>query len=317
MADQFFFSGVRTDLAIEASSGLPAGAEGLHAEEQQHRDAHVHRIRITSPDTAKQMGKLPGRYVTVTTDVMINRDREAGAGVAKLIAELLTELLPPDRGDSLVVGLGNWNSTPDALGPRVVSKLLVTRHLRGHIPPELENQLRPVAALAPGVLGLTGMETGDIIAAVVERIKPSRVIVVDALAARDLSRLWRTVQITDTGIHPGSGVAGGRKPLDRHTLGVPTIAVGVPTVVPAMMIAESTVDSLAEGGHLGSSLTRAPGPVRQRMLKDVLGEFPEQLLVTPKEVDQQIADAARLLAGAINLALQPEMSADDIDQYLN
>ena len=200
----------------------------------------------------------------------------------------------PGRGLALVVGLGNRAITPDAIGPKVHEHTLVTRHLVEQIP-EHFGAFRPVASLSAGVLGATGMESGELVQAVCRRLKPACVVAVDALASRSLKRLCRTVQLSDTGIAPGSGVGNHRWALDRASLGVPVLAVGVPTVVDASTLAADL---------LGQEELPPLGEGRD-------------LLVTPKDIDSQVDDLAKVIGYGISLALQPGLDVADLDLLLS
>lgn len=234
--------------------------------------------------------------MTVTLDGLARREEDAFGRGARAIAGVLGELMGPEekRGGVLVVGLGNRAITPDAIGPKVHEHTLVTRHLV-HQAPEHFGSYRPVASLAAGVLGTTGMESGELVQAVCRRLKPALVVAVDALASRSLDRLCRTVQISDTGIVPGSGVGNHRFALDRKTLGAPVLAVGVPTVVYGATLAADLLgrDDLPPLGRGG------------------------ELLVTPKDIDSQVSDLSKVIAYGINLAIQPELSIQDLDLLLS
>lgn len=255
---------VYTDLAIEAHQVIVerhGGPEvsGVRVETEEKGTTRISRVSIETDAAARAMGKAKGTYITLESQALRNRNREEQEELAQQIAreiEHFLELLeiPPDGG-CLVVGLGNWNATPDALGPRAVSELLVTRHLYEMSPPELRGGLRPVSALAPGVLGLTGIETGEIIRGVVDRIQPALVICIDALAARSSDRLCTTVQLADSGINPGAGVGNKRQPISRESLGVPVLVIGVPTVIHAMTIVGDALDMITQ------QVTGAPPPL--------------------------------------------------------
>lgn len=261
----------RTDLAME-SGGLFEGKNvpGVTLDRQKCRGLEVTRVRVTSPQGADVLGKPMGTYLTLAL--------EEGAGdpdrAYQAVAELLEGLLPRQRREALVVGLGNRLITPDAVGPRCVDRVLVTRHLGG--------DFFPVAALSTGVLGTTGCESSTLVEAVTQRLRPDCVIVVDALCARSMDRLCATVQLSDAGIVPGSGIGNARKALSRETLGVPVIALGVPTVVDGASL---------EGGMEG-------------------------MLLTPKDIDSQVTRLSRVLGYGINAALHPHLSAADMDYLL-
>ena len=198
-----------------------------------------------------------------------------------------------------MVGLGNRAITPDAVGPKVHEHTLVTRHLVEGVP-EHFGSFRPVASLAAGVLGTTGMESGEVVRAVAEQIKPACVVAVDALASRSLRRVCRTIQLADTGITPGSGVGNHRAALNRETLGVPVFAVGIPTVVDGATLA---LDVLAQAG-------------REDLEPEALGGSGADLFVTPREIDTQVADLAKVIGYGVSLALNPHLTVDDLDLLL-
>ena len=240
-----------------------------------------------------------------------------------------------DEDTALVVGLGNWNATPDSLGPKVLENLMVTRHLLELSPPELRQGLRPVAALAPGVLGLTGIETGEIIMGVVSRIGAKAVICIDALASRSVDRLCSTIQISDTGINPGAGVGNRRLAINRETLGIPVIALGVPTVVHAVTIISDALNlwRATDSERLTSACRvpdRSPGITRRnpapkanpsvdrrQLMSQVLDPYFGSMIVTPKEIDLLIDEVADVVTGALNIAFHEGVSYDEVFKYLS
>lgn len=257
--EQEFFDrhSVRTDLAFEAQQvARDAGQDAIPGVFTQVEDlgfAQVTRIQIESDLGAAAMGKAKGRYVTIQAPGLKRRDRALEQQVSQTLASEIETYLErwgvgPDQ-PILVVGLGNWNATPDNVGPLTVSKLLVTRHLYEYqaLNEEILGKMRPVAALSPGVLGLTGMETAEIVHAVVERVRPAVVVCVDALASMSVERIGTTIQVADAGISPGSGVGNTRRGLSQETLGVPVLAMGVPTVIYATTIVSEAVDQLLAG----------------------------------------------------------------------
>jgi len=311
---------ISTDLALEAHAQARARAAaeipGVTVQRRQEGPLTITRVLISTPEGGEALGKPPGTYVTVYCPDLRRRSREAWEATARQLAVELTELLGGrPEGDVLVVGLGNWNATPDALGPLCVERVLVTRHLEEHLSPEAAGKLRGVAALAPGVLGLTGIETGDIVQGVVERIRPSAVVVVDALAAREVGHILTTVQLSDTGIHPGAGVGNRRLAIHREKLGIPTVAVGVPTVVSATAIAAGAlhdmVNSLRTKIEFYQILAQMSDEEHHQLLTEVLGPELDQLMVTPKEIDTLVEDMAKVLATGINIALQPEVDPQE------
>lgn len=287
---------LRTDLAIEATEMLTGTGKqpspGVSVEEGEREGFPVTRVEITSPEGAEAVGKPQGSYRTLELTGLLRREAGAFPRAAQALAQELTQLLPQgERAAALVVGLGNRLVTPDAVGPRTADHVLVTRHLIQQSPEQF-GPFRPVSALAAGVLGTTGVESGELIRAVVEAIHPAVVLAVDALAARSVHRLCSTVQLADTGIIPGSGVGNARKALNQETLGVPVVALGVPTVVDAATLAEDLTGQAAQ---------------------EPLGG----LLVTPKDIDVHLSDLAKVIGYGINLALQPGLTVEDIDLFLS
>ncbi|MEF2627397.1 MAG: GPR endopeptidase, partial [Agathobaculum butyriciproducens] len=216
----------RTDLAVEAIENHKTAAALPHVRQSDRtlEGFAVREVRILSEDAAREIGKPQGRYLTLELDALIRREEDAFPRACKALSTLLRELLPhPNDGPVLIAGLGNRMITPDAIGSQTADHVIATRHLVAQSP-AIFADWRPVSALAPGVLGQTGVETGEVICGVLDRVRPAAVIAVDALAAGRLSRLLRTVQLADTGITPGAGVGNARAALNEETLGVPVIA---------------------------------------------------------------------------------------------
>jgi spore protease len=274
----------RTDLAIELKETLAEKAEGITSQTRKKGDAEITRIKVENERGARQLGKPIGNYLTVALPPF-SKDANIEPEYAYAVSGELKSLLPA-RGDVLVCGIGNTDITPDALGPKTASLILATRHIGNEFAKSVGlPSLRPVSVIAPGVLGQTGIEVFEIIKSIVRQTRPSAVIAVDALASRQLSRLGCTVQLADTGITPGAGVGNSRGELNEKTVGVPVISVGVPTVVDAATL-----------------------------VRDLSGIEPpdSDMVVTPREIDLLISRAARLIAQSVNLALQPELSIEDI-----
>ncbi|HHY92021.1 MAG TPA: GPR endopeptidase [Firmicutes bacterium] len=317
---------VRTDLALEAREALLQEARrevaGITSSSRTTPHARVTKVEVTSEAGARQLGKPPGTYITIEAPELRQGSRTVAAEVAEVLTAELGALADlPEKATILVIGLGNWNATPDALGPRVVDSVMVTRHLFEYAPQELKGGLRSVAALAPGVLGLTGIETEEVVRGVVERIHPDLVIAIDALAARSLERVCTTVQLSDSGINPGSGVGNKRLGLTAATLGTRVIAVGVPTVVHATTLAGDVLnlmlDTLTKAGDGATNLAAAfSPPQREKLVRELLPDHWEDLFITPKEIDALIADTARVLASGLNAALHPSVSASQGERYL-
>jgi len=354
---------VRTDLAIEAREMVTeetkekAPLTGVDFEEQDIEGIKLSKMTI-HPEAADRLGKKAGRYLTYEVDGIRKKDSELQAVVervfAKTFADFIREHGLSDEASCLIVGLGNWNVTPDALGPNVVENILVTKHLFALQPYRVEKGYRPVSALAPGVMGTTGIETSDIILGVIEKTKPDFVIAIDALASRSIERVYTTIQVSDTGIHPGSGVGNNRKELSQETLGIPVFAIGIPTVVDAVTIASDALDMILK--HFGRTMREQNKPSRaltpagftfgekvkyteedlpnekdrasflglvgtlseddkRRLIQEVLGPTGQNMMVTPKEVDDFIEDMANVIASALNAALHKSVGQEYLGSY--
>jgi spore protease len=314
---------IHTDLALEARElamerGYAEEPSGIESETENQGETVITRVSIKTEAAGKCIGKLPGYYVTLESPELRSRNRDKLEEVALLVAKEIEGFIAKfkfaDDDPCLVVGLGNWDATPDALGPRVVEHILVTRHLSETTPREQKGGLRPISALAPGVLGSTGLETGEVIMGVVQKTKPKFVVVVDALASRSTSRMGSTIQIADTGIHPGSGLGNRRVGITPQTLGIPVIAMGVPTVVEAATIVQ---DALSELNKMTPSLVNPKAVNQQELIKRVLSPYLTSLIVTPKEIDVMIEDLATVVSNALNIALHPGASPEEVFRYLS
>ncbi len=288
----------RTDLAIEKQEYREKEKlDGVLSKQKSIDGIKLTTIEIINEKGEKLLSKPKGRYITLETKALL-QGTDIFSSALDVLSEELKKLLP-ENGTVLVAGLGNDDITPDALGPKVMSLLLATRHISSELAESLGlGSLRSVAGIIPGVLGKTGIETVEIISGIVKKIKPCCVIAVDALASRNVARLGTTVQMCDTGVSPGSGVGNRRKGINKETLGVPVIAIGVPTVVDAVTMAFDIFE-------------KAGVDLEERKLMKKLQEH-KSMMVTPKEVDNLIDKSAHLIAMAINRALQPSMSVQDI-----
>ncbi|MCA1031817.1 GPR endopeptidase [Bacillus timonensis] len=362
---------VRTDLAVEARemaveernkrnngrSETVSEIEGVIIKEREEQGVKISSVEVTE-EGANAIGKKRGNYLTLEAQGIRRQDTELQQKVeevfAKEFSQFLKKLNIPKEASCLVVGLGNWNVTPDALGPIAVENLLITRHLFSLQPEHVQEGFRSVSAIAPGVMGITGIETSDIIHGVIEKAKPDFVIAIDALASRSIERVNSTIQISDTGIHPGSGVGNKRKELSQETLGIPVIAIGIPTVVDAVSITSDTIDfilkhfgkEMKEGGRPSRSLTPAgltfgekrtlteddlpdenerntfmgivgnlPDEEKRRLIHEVLAPLGHNLMVTPKEVDVFIEDMANVISGGLNASLHGSVDQDNVGAY--
>lgn len=322
---------VRTDLALEAKemAEKPGGAPipGIESTTTEDNGITVTQLHVQNEQGSQAIGKMIGQYVTIEVPGLRNQDTELQDRVATQFAkhfEAFLERLSIGKMSSvLIVGLGNWNVTPDALGPLVVENTMVTRHYFELMPDQVAPGYRPVSSVAPGVLGITGIESSEIVQGIVDRSKPDLIIAIDALASKALERVNTTIQIADTGIHPGSGIGNKRRGLTKEILGVPVIAIGVPTVVYASTIVNNTFEMMRE--HLESQngntnqifglMNQMQENERLQLVKEVLNPIGHDLLVTPKEVDQFIEDIANIIASGLNAALHEAVNTENVAAY--
>lgn len=309
----------RLDLAVEATAALRGDADieidGISEQVRHKHGVCVHTVEVLNRRGADQINKAIGRYITcdlpkITDDNVLGR-------VAAVLAEELCSLLPPlSSGTLLVVGLGNHDAIPDALGPRTVELTYATRHL--FVEPPYPEGLSNVCAFSPGVLGKSGIETAEIIGGVAGRLKPAAMLVVDALAAASIKRVGTTIQLADSGISPGSGIGNRRSAIDRESMGCPVIALGVPTVVDTAAIIGEAQSALA-GFWRKQKIDIPPDfdcDACQFTERTLLDAFDGQLMVTPKDIDILIADMAEIIAAAIAIAVHPPATARNYHNYI-
>lgn len=345
---------VRTDLAKElVEMAQETKIAGVIQHEKNIDDVKISAIEIKE-QAAKTIGKKPGKYITIETTDIRSQDSATQEKIQNLFVaelnQLLREINIQENASCLIIGLGNWNVTPDALGPLVCENLIVTRHLFELQEANVSEGYRSVSSLIPGVMGVTGIETSDIILGVVKESNPDFIIVIDALASRSIERVNATIQISDTGIHPGSGVGNKRKEISEETLGVPVISIGVPTVVDAVSITSDTIDFMLK--HFGNELQEGDKPSRslvpagfhigknkklsndhlppekernvflgiigtlqenekRKLIHEVLSPLGHNLMVTPKEVDVFIEDTANLIATGLNAVLHEAVNQEN------
>ncbi|WP_077327084.1 GPR endopeptidase [Virgibacillus siamensis] len=353
---------VRTDLAVEAKEMYvekekkEQEIKGVTVNEREEENIRISNVDVDE-NGSKLIGKKPGTYITIYADGVKRQDTKRQESAAKVLAKELENLIAkqdiPDGATGLVVGLGNWNVTPDALGPMTVEKVLVTSHLFKMDHESVSEGYRSVAAVTPGVMGVTGMETSDIIFGIVEKLNPDFVIAVDALASRSIERVNETIQLADSGIHPGSGVGNKRKELSKETLGIPVFSIGVPTVVDAVTITSDTIDYMLK--HFGREWREKDEPSKslspasmtfgekkfteedlpdesqrktfmgivgglteedkRSLIKEVLTPIGHNLMVTPKEVDGFMKDMATLVATGLNAAMHEKVTVENFASY--
>lgn len=321
---------VRTDLAVEAREIYNEGKEqevpGIEVEREEEEDYIVTRIKILNKLGQQKLNKKIGNYITIESPALKKADQDLKDNISKLLAKELKAMIGPIKHDkALIVGLGNRNVTPDALGPKVVEKVLVTRHFFQAYKKDEDQSMGNVSAISPGVMGLTGIETGEIIKGIIEKTNPDIVIAVDALASRNMRHISSTIQISNTGISPGSGVGNKRKPINSEYLGVPVIAIGIPTVVDAATLINDTIgliigemkDHTEEGQEFYTLLEDLSSKDKYSLIKEVLTPYMDNVMVTPKEVDDLINDLSQVISNGINISIHPGIDLKDVNRYLN
>ena len=306
----------RTDLALERrdiyrkANNIKEEITGIETQEEEKENAKITRVKITGEEGAKAIGKPIGNYITIdiknlriATEDEIQKSAEALSEELKQLYNIHLE----GKQDILVVGLGNMGVTPDALGPSVVQDIDITRHLLKYAPQYLEEGTRPVSAIAPGVLGTTGIETQEILKGIVDNVKPKLIIVIDSLASKSIERISTTIQIADTGIVPGAGVGNARKEISKSSLGIPVIALGIPTVVEAAVIAADSIDlfidKMQQDAKSNEYLNNLKNQDKYELIKEALIPNDYNFIVTPKEIDGLIENMSSVLARGINISL--------------
>lgn len=309
---------IRTDLAIEAremySEDRDVEIPGVKVDQEENEDYTVTRIEIMDDRGKEVMKKEKGIYITIESKYLSFDDEESRNTIVGCVSGELNKLFGDQNNKkTLIIGLGNWNITSDALGPKTVSKTLVTRHLFKAYNKEEDKDLSEVAALSPGVMGITGIETSETVKALVDMIKPDRVVAIDALASRKLERVNTTIQISTAGISPGAGIGNIRKSLNEEYLNVPVIAIGVPTVVDAATLTsdviDMTIDNLikesSSGKEFYNMLKELKEEEKYTLIKELLEPFDQNVVVTPKDIDEIIDNLAIILSMSLNKSLHP------------
>ena len=308
---------IRTDLALEATDiceEQSTALDGVVVDTKELEDCTITTVEIINEIGSKIMNKEIGKYITLESDLMKFDDDDSREKVINYLKDELIEIFGTDQSKkTLIIGLGNWNITSDALGPRAVSKTLVTRHIFKNYNKDYDDDFSEVAALSPGVMGITGIETVEIVKSIVDKIKPDRVVAIDALASRKMDRVNSTIQISTGGIAPGGGVGNKRKALDKSYLGVDVIAIGVPTVVDAATLTidvlDLAIDNLIEVSQENSEfykmLTKLKEEEKYQLIKDSLDPYDKNLIVTPKDIDETIENLAIIISEGLNRSLHP------------
>ena len=308
---------IRTDLALEATEiceEQSTALDGVVVDTKELEDCTITTVEIINEIGSKIMNKEIGKYITLESYLMKFDDDDSREKVINYLKDELIEIFGTDQSKkTLIIGLGNWNITSDALGPRAVSKTLVTRHIFKNYNKDYDDDFSEVAALSPGVMGITGIETVEIVKSIVDKIKPDRVVAIDALASRKMDRVNSTIQISTGGIAPGGGVGNKRKALDKSYLGVDVIAIGVPTVVDAATLTidvlDLAIDNLIEVSQENSEfykmLTKLKEEEKYQLIKDSLDPYDKNLIVTPKDIDETIENLAIIISEGLNRSLHP------------
>ncbi len=310
---------VRTDLALEAREKFEEDnveIKGVRIQEElvEASEIKITNVMIETENGAKSMGKPKGNYITLEAPNMSEQDEDYHREISVQLAKIVRGLMPKKEEPAtvLVVGLGNREVTPDALGPRVVDNMMITRHIIREFGKYAlgEEETNQISGIVPGVMAQTGMETVEIIKGIVQETKPDFIVAVDALAARSTKRLGRTIQVTDTGINPGSGVGNHRHGLNVESLGVPVIAIGIPTVVDAATIVNDTMQTLIYAmsqstylKNIGNSLESLNEAEKQDLIRELLSPSLNTMFVTPKDIDDSIKQLSYTVSEGLNIAL--------------
>lgn len=308
---------IRTDLALETQEKMQEDHVELKGvrflEEKIDKNLTISTVTIETENGAKTMGKPKGTYITIEAGNMDEEDEDYHREISVQLAKVVRKLVRVKKAELsvLVVGLGNREVTPDALGPRVVDNLFITRHILKEYGRYAfgENKVNRISSIVPGVMAQTGMESLEIIKGVIKETSPDLIIVVDALAARSTKRLGRTIQVTDTGINPGSGVGNHRHSLNEKSLGIPVVSIGIPTVVDAATIVNDTmfnlVKALAESeafASMGNSLGKLNDAEKYELIRELLSPNLNAMFVTPKDIDESVKRLSYTISEGLNIA---------------
>lgn len=292
----------RTDMADERVKECEKEGkiEGVSSENINVNDKiKVTKVRVLNEQGKEKIGKEVGTYITIEIKEIEVINQEELEKASKILSGQIQELIKPYKS-ILVVGLGNIDTTVDSIGPKVIKDLKITRHLKKYAPDLVDKNAKELSGIAPGVLGTTGIETQEILKGIVEKVNPDVIIAIDALISRDISRLFKTIQISNTGITPGAGLGNTRKEISEKTMGVPVIAIGVPTLVEAATIVADSIELIANQFEEFEQLKNATKEDKYRLMKAVLEPSKFNLTVTPKEVDDLVDNMKLIIAHGIN-----------------
>ncbi len=303
----------RTDMAVERNDMYKkqnGQIDGVEVQNEEKENIKITRVKITNEEGEKALNKPKGNYITLDIKNIKTIDNEQIEKISDNLAEELRNIIKEhisDTEDILIVGLGNLYVTPDALGPKVVPEIEITRHILEYMPKAMPKDTRPVSAISPGVLGTTGIETMEILKGIVENVKTKMLIVIDALATRSIERISSSIQIADTGIVPGAGVNNTRKEISQKTLGIPVIALGIPTVVDLASITNDCIDlfieNLQQKAMSNDYLNKLREQDNYEEIKEALVPKDYNMIVTPKEIDKLIENMSKIVATGINMAM--------------
>ncbi len=320
---------LRTGLALEAREIYKEQSQeelpGVSVDKQEVGDVLITRVEVLDDNGANALGKPKGKYITLESSSLRKADADFKDEMSKLLAKELKAVVPKKENIKvLVVGLGNQNITPDSLGPKVVSKIFITRHFFKFYNKKEDIDVIEMSAVSPGVMGTTGLEISEVVKGIVDNSKPDIVIAVDALASRRVERINSTIQISTTGIVPGSGIGNVRKALDEPNLGVPVIAIGVPTVVDAATLTSDTIEMVINafsrqtkvGSQFYNMLKELKREEKYELIKEVLEPYSANIIVTPKGVDEIIVNLSQIIANGINIAMHPGIDLKDVNRYI-
>ena len=309
---------LRVDLAVEARD-IVRGVADIEIEgvvetiEEMDNNVKIHTITINNQNGAQKIGKPIGTYVTIQSPPLKINDPYVKEEIIKAMAKSMKLLVGQDLSPEqtvLLVGLGNWRATPDSLGPKFIEYSPITRHYHQYAPQALVEGMRPTCGIAPGVLGITGLETFEVIKGIVDSVQPALLIVVDALAAQNVERIGTTIQMSNTGIQPGSGIGNARHAITQEDLGVPVIAIGCPTIVNAAVIADQAVRKFClDSGAMYDEIRS------RNSIQEIVSFYGGSLGVTPKEIDEIIENTARIMAMGVAVSIFPGISEEQLELY--
>lgn len=318
-----------TDLAIESREIYRPGAnreiEGVSVDVKEEKNYSITTVDVLDEHGSNMIQKPIGKYITIDVPNLDKTDEDLKDEISMVLSKEIKSISERYKKEKiLIIGLGNWNISSDSLGPKVIERVLVTRQFFVNYNKKYDESMANIAAMSPGVMGLTGIETIDIVKGIVDKIAPDLVIAVDALSSRKMNRVSTTVQISDTGINPGSGIGNNRGSLSKETLGVPVIAIGVPTVVNAATLASDTIDLIIHalkqevevGKEFYEMLARLSEQEKYTLIEEVLDPFVGNVVVTPKDIDVIIDDLSIIVANGLNMALHPGIDLSDVNRYI-